>query len=139
MRIDRDVERADVVVLEEHALERRAAVERAIDAALGVRSVRMAEHGDEETLRVRRIDRHRGDLLPVAQTEMRPRRAAVDRFVDAVADGEIGALQTLAAARVNDARIARRDGERADRTRRLRRRRSASTCVPHRRSSKCRR
>ena len=62
------------------------------------------------------IDGHRGDLLSVAQTEMRPGRAAVDRFVDAVADRQIGALQTFAAPGVDDPRIARRDGERADRT-----------------------
>src|ERR1700734_19441 len=47
---------------------------------------------------------------------MRPRRAAVGRLVDAVTDREIGPLQALAAAGVETLRIARRDGERADRS-----------------------
>ncbi len=119
VRIDCNRKAADVVVLEEHPLERRAAIERAIDAAFGVRSVRVAQHGNEKSLRIIRIDGHPGDLLPVAQTEMRPRLPAVDRLIDAVADGEIGALQSLAAAGINNSRIARRYRKRTDRTRRL--------------------
>src|SRR6185437_14246221 len=45
---------------------------------------------------------------------MRPGLAGVGGFVDAVADGEIRAVQALAAANVNDVGIRGRDGNRAD-------------------------
>lgn len=50
---------------------------------------------------------------------MLPGPAAVGRSVDSVSNGEIGALQSLAAAHVNDLGIRRGDRERADRLRRL--------------------
>ena len=91
------------------------AVGRSKDAALLVRAVRMPEHGDEQPVRVARVDDDLRDLLAVAQAEMRPGRAGVDRLVDAVAGGEVGPLQAFAAADVDDARIGRRDRDRADR------------------------
>ena len=103
----------------EDLLERRSAVGRAVDAALRVRAVRMAEHRDEETVRVAGIDEDRADLPAVAQAEVLPRPPAVGRFVDAVADREVRPLQSLAAADVDDVRVRRRDRERADRLRRL--------------------
>ena len=64
----------------------------------------MAEDGDEEAVRIVRIDGDRRDLLAVAQAEVRPGLAGVGRFVDAVAGGEVGALQAFAAADVDDVR-----------------------------------
>ena len=118
-RIDVDVLAAGVLVLEQHVLERLAAVGRAEDAALLVRAVGMAERGDEQAIRVLRIDRELRNLLRVAQAEMRPGLAGVGRFVDAVADGEVRARQPFAAADVDDVRIGRRDGDPADRSGRL--------------------
>src|SRR5258706_13488235 len=46
---------------------------------------------------------------------MLPGFAGVGRFVDAVTDGKIGALQAFAAAGVDDVWIGRRHGDRADR------------------------
>src|SRR5439155_9583751 len=54
-----------------------------------------------------------------AQAHVLPRLAAVGRFVDAVAGGQVGPLQTLAAADVDDVGLGRGDGERADRSGRL--------------------
>ncbi len=68
---------AGVVVFVKHSLKRLAAVRRTINAAFFIRAVRMAEHGDEQPVRVLRVDRDRGDLLAVAQAEMLPRLAAV--------------------------------------------------------------
>ena len=113
--IDDDVESADVLVLIENLRERCAAVEGAIDAALRVGAVRMAEHADEQPVCVPRIDGNRSDLLAVAQTEVRPGIAAVAGLVHAVADGKVGPLQALSAARIDDPRIAWRYRERADR------------------------
>ena len=68
---------------------------------------------------IARVDGDLRDLLAVAQAEMRPGLAGVGGFVDAVADREIGTLQSLAAADVDDVRIGRRDGDRADGSGRL--------------------
>jgi hypothetical protein len=65
-----------------------------------------------------RIDDDGGDLLGVAQTgiyaNVLPALAGVGGFVDAVADREIRALETFAAAYINDARIGGRDRQGAD-------------------------
>ena len=118
-RIEREVDRAGVLVLVEHLLERDAAVGGAEHAALLVRSVRMAERRDEQARRILRVDDDRADLARVPQAEVVPRPAGVARAIDPVADREIGALQPFAAADVDDVRIRRRDRDRADRLRRL--------------------
>ena len=74
---------------------------------------------DEEMIGIARIDRELGDLLAVAQAEMGPGFAGVGRFVDAVADGEIGPMQSFAAPDVDDVGIGNRNRERADRAGRL--------------------
>ena len=104
------------VVLRQHLLKRAAAVGRSIDAALVVRTVGMAEHGDEQPIGVARVDDDVGNLLAVAEAEMRPRLAGVGRLVDAVADRQIGAGEPFAAADVDDVRVRRRDRDRADRS-----------------------
>src|SRR5205823_10697812 len=62
-RIDDDVDAAGVLVLVQHLLERLAAVGGAEDAALRVRAVRVTEDGDEEAVRIARVDGDGGDLL----------------------------------------------------------------------------
>ena len=95
--VDDDVDAPRVLVAVQHLRERSPAVGRPEDAALGVGPVGMAEHGDEDAVRVARVDRDLRDLLPVAQAEVRPGGAGVARAVDAVAGGEVGTLQALAA------------------------------------------
>ncbi len=76
----------------------------------------MPEDGDEQPVRVGRVDDERRDLLRVAQLrQMRPGAARVGGLVDAVADREVGTLLSLAGADVEHAGIGRRDRERADR------------------------
>ena len=65
----------------------------------------MAEDRGEDAVRVARVDDDLRDLLPVAQAEVRPGPPRVGRFVDAVADGKVGALQALAARDVDDVRV----------------------------------
>ena len=74
----------------------------------------MAEDGDEELVGVARIDGDLRDLLAVAQAEVGPGFAGVGGFVEAIAGGEIGALEAFAAAGVDDVGIGGGDGERAD-------------------------
>src|SRR6185437_3639127 len=79
----------------------------------------VAQHRDEKPIGILRIDGNGRNLLPVAQSQMRPSCAAVGGTVDPIADGQVGTLQSLAAAGVDDVRIARRYGDRTDRTGRL--------------------
>ena len=79
----------------------------------------MPEHGRKQPIRIARIDGERRDLLAVAQAEMGPGLAGVDRLVNPVAYREVGAQQTLPAGDVDDIRIGRRDGDGPDRLRGL--------------------
>ena len=74
----------------------------------------MTEDGDEDAIWIARIDGDHGDLLTVAEPKMRPRLSGVARFVDAVTGGEIGTLQSLAAAYVDDVRIGGSHRDRAN-------------------------
>lgn len=61
----------------------------------------MPEHGGESTVGVLRIDANIGDLIAVFQARVGPGLAAIGGFVDAIADGEIGALKALARADID--------------------------------------
>ena len=74
----------------------------------------MANCRDKNPVRIFRIHEDRGDLLGIAQAEMLPGFAAVAGFVDSIANREIRAPQSFAAAYVNDFGIGRRDGKSAD-------------------------
>ena len=114
-RIDREVDRAGGVVEEEHLLPRLAAVGRAEDAALRVRSEGVAHRGDEHAVGVARVDDDVADLLRVVEAEMLPAVAAVGRAIHARAVGQIFAQLRFAGADLDHVRIGRRDGDRADR------------------------
>src|SRR6185436_1766462 len=82
-RIDVDILAAGVDVLEQHALEALAAVGRSKDAALFIGAVGMAERGDEDPVRVARIDDQLRNLLRVAQAKVRPRLAGIGGAIHA--------------------------------------------------------
>ena len=65
-----------------------------------------------KALRIAGSSAELGDLLAVAKSQMRPGLAGIGGFVNPVADREIGAVQSFAAADVNDIGIwtAHRDG-----------------------------
>ncbi len=117
--IEGELGAARVLVDVEDALERPAAVEGAVDAAFLVRAVGMAEDGGEEAVGAARIDDDLRDLLAVPEAEVGPGPAGVGRFVDAVADREVGPLEALTARDVDDVRVRGRDGDGPDRARRL--------------------
>ncbi len=75
----------------------------------------MTEPGDEDDLRVRRMDDDAADLLDVGQTDPRPGFAAVGRLEDAVADAEIRPVEAFAGADVDHLGMRRRDRQIADR------------------------
>src|ERR1700730_4861077 len=93
--INFDFGTARVLVFIKHPLERLSAVGGAKDPAFLVGAIGMAEYGDEQAIRVARVDGNLGNLLAIAQSKMGPGLASVSGFVNAVADREIGPLQTL--------------------------------------------
>jgi len=76
----------------------------------------MAFGGDEEAVWILRIDENRRDLAGrlAKVLHVRPGFTRVGGFIDSVAGGEIRALQSFAAADINNVRIGRGDGESAD-------------------------
>ena len=115
VRIDLDARPAGVVVGVQHPDPRFSAVQGAEDSALCIRSVRMAQDGCIEPIRILRVDGDIGNLLRVAETEMRPSAARVRGTIDPVADGQVRPLQALTARHVDDRGVRGRHRDGADR------------------------
>ena len=75
----------------------------------------MPEHGDEQPVGVGRVDVDLRDHLRVVKAKVRPRLARVSRLVHAVARRQVGANDSGARADVDDVRVGRRHGNRANR------------------------
>ena len=112
--IDVDVVATGVLVLREHLLKRLSAIGRAIDAALLIRSVGMSQRGHEEPVGILGIDGDARNLLRIAQSEVHPRPASVDRLVDAVARRKVGPVKPLATPDVDHVGVGGRDGDGAN-------------------------
>ena len=137
--IDRYVGAAGALILRDDSLPRPAAIGRTINPSLIIGPIRMPEHGCENTVGIAGIYGKRGNLLRIIKAEMGPGLAGIDGFVNAVANGEIGANQPFAAADVDDIRVGRGNCDRANGLRGFDRRRLDSTCGRSRRSSILRR
>ena len=114
-RIEDDVGEAGVVVDELDVVPGLAAVGRLVDAAFRVRAEEMAERRDVDRVGVLRIDDDARDRLRLFQPDVGEGLAAVGRLVDAVAERRGLAVVRLAGADVDDVRVARMDGDVADR------------------------
>src|SRR5690349_8268945 len=100
----------------QNVFERLSAIERPINAAFLVRSIRLARHCDKQAFRILWLDGTLCALWPVAQSDVRPRFARISRFLNAVADAEGRAVQSCAAADVNNVRIRNGHGDCAARS-----------------------
>src|SRR5262249_46867483 len=118
-RVDRDVGAAGALVDEQRARPRCAAVDGAIDAAILLRPVSVAERAREHDVGISRIDHDPPDPTRVVEARVLPGPPGVGRLVDTVADRDVAADERLASAGPDDVGIGRRDGERADRGDRL--------------------
>src|SRR5579859_5838049 len=74
----------------------------------------MSENCGKNFIRVARIDGERRDLLSIHQAEMRPGLTGVGGLVDAIANGEIGTVQSLATAYINNVGVRGRNGNGTD-------------------------
>src|SRR5436190_3950961 len=94
-RVHHNVDRAGVLVHEQHALPGLAAVLRAIDAALGLRAVTVALRGDEDDVGIGRVDHDAADAAGRFETHVRPCAAGVRRLVDAIPDRDVAPDERL--------------------------------------------
>ncbi len=115
MRIEDDIDRAGVLVFAQDFRPGLAAIGRAKNSALVVRSKGVAERGDENDVRILRMNDERADMAAVFQADIAPVPAAIDGLINAVAVGDIAAQRRLARAGIDRVVIARRDRERTDR------------------------
>jgi len=79
----------------------------------------VAQDSGKNLIRIARIDSQGRNLLAVSQAEMRPGLAGVGRFVNAVADREIGPVQSFTARHVENVGIGGSHCDGADRLRRF--------------------
>ena len=120
----------------EHERPVRAAVGRAIQAAIGAIAPEFARHARVDDVSVLRTHDDARDALAVRQPDVGPVVAAVGRFVDAVAHRDAVARPTLARADPHRVVMRRVERDRADRLHRLLvedgvERRSAVARFPH--------
>src|SRR5262249_6575967 len=104
-RIERQIDRADAVALVEHLLPRRAAVLRSIHAAIGMRTVDVAERRDEHDVRIPRVHDYAADLPRRLEADVLPGPARVGGSIYAVAELDRVAHVGLAGADVHDVGI----------------------------------
>ena len=119
LRVDRDVDRPRVVLQVENLAPVRAAVDRAVEPAMLVQIVQPADRGDEDPVRIDRIDGELADAAHLGQPEIAPAGSPVDRAQDALAVVGVAAAGLLAGADVDDVRVRRMGRDRADRERGL--------------------
>src|SRR6266853_2460554 len=105
MWIERAINGARFVVLVKNLVPGCAAVGGAIDTTLRVRAIGMAERGDQNMVRIARIDPNSRDVLRLLQSDVLPGFAAVGGLVDSIAVGDVAAQAGLAGANVDHVRI----------------------------------
>ncbi len=115
VRVHGQVGGAGLVVEEQHPPPAPAAVARAIDAALGVRSPGVPQCGDVDGVGVPGIHHHARDVLRLAQADVQPALAGVGRPVDAVARRHVAAHLRLPGPDIDHVGVRRRHGDGADR------------------------
>ena len=114
--VDRDRHGAGLIVDEEHLLPRPAAVFRAVHAALGSPSERVADRRDERDVRVLRVHLHLADLADVLQPGELPRSARVRGPVHAAPEDHVRPDCLAARPDVDDVRVGIGDVDCANRS-----------------------
>ena len=114
MRIECDVDPAGVFIFIENLLPGLPAVNGAKDAALGIWTIRMAKRRNQHAVGIFWIDDQLADRPRIAQADVLPGLAAVNRFVNAVTMGCVATNAPFARSDVDDVRIGRRNRQAAD-------------------------
>src|SRR5258708_38108253 len=75
----------------------------------------MSGDRDKQFVRVARINGNLRNLLAIAQSEMRPSFSRISGLVNAIANGEIGPLQSFTAADINNVWIGKSNSHSSNR------------------------
>ncbi len=113
-RVEREIDRTGVLTPGEDEVPGLATVRGAVDAALGVGAVGVAESSDVDEIRVGGVDADLADVAGALQPEVAPGAAGVGGAVDAVAVGDVAADGRFAHRGVDDVRIGGAEGQPAD-------------------------
>ena len=119
-RVHLNIRPARILILIKHAFPSLPAIHRTKNPALLIRTKRMPQHRRKQSIRIRRINHHRRNLLAIAQTKMRPGFSSIARFINSISHRKVRPLQSLPASHINNVRIRRRHRNRPNRLRRLR-------------------
>ncbi len=114
MRIESYVDASGVLVFVENFLPGLAAVGGAENAALGVRSIGMAESSHENDIWIIGIDDDFADGAAVVQADVLPGLARVERLVDSIALGDVAADAGFAGADVDGVAVGTGDRQAAN-------------------------
>ena len=112
--IEGDVDPAGVLIFIENLFPGFAAIKRTENAALGIWTVGMAKRCDENAVRVLGIDNQLADGTRIAQPDVLPGLAAVNRLVNAVPMRGVAADAAFARSYIDDVWIGRRNRQTAD-------------------------
>src|ERR1700730_9312990 len=113
--VDLYVGGSGVLVLVNKFLPSLAAVSGTEQAALLIGAVGMAEQGCKNLVGISWVDGECRNLQAITQAEMGPGFSGVSRFVDSIANREVGAMQAFTAGDINDVGIRRSNGDGSDR------------------------
>ena len=108
---------AGVLGLVQHQVPGRAAVLRAVYAALGVGAPGVTHGGDVHHVRIGRVDGDAADVARRRQSNVSPGPASIIRAIHAVAVRYVAADAGFAGAGIDDVRVGVRDGDCANRGR----------------------
>ena len=114
MRIECDVDPAGVFIFIKNLFPGFATIKRTENAALSIWTIGVPKRGDQNAVRILGVDNQLADGARIAQADVLPGLAAVNRFVNAVTMGCVAANAPFARSDVDDVRIGRRNRQAAD-------------------------
>ncbi len=117
MRIENDVDAAGAIVEIQNFFPGFAAIARAVDAAIRIGAVSVAERSNENDIGIRGMDDDGADVACVFEADVGPGLSGIGRFVNAIAERNIAADARFAGAGVDHVGIGVSNGDGADRGR----------------------
>src|SRR6202022_4577131 len=112
--IHREIVRAGAIALVQHLVPMLAAIGGTKDAALGVRTKRVAERRDVDDVGIMRMTAKAADVARIAQADVLPALAAVSRTVHAVPMRDVVADAAFAGTHVQHVWVGVSDGHGAN-------------------------
>ena len=105
IRVPGEIDRANLRATVQHLLPLGTAIFRAVNAALRIRPIGVPKSSDEHGVRVFRMHQNAANVFRIAQADIAPGLACIERLVDAIAHADIGADVGLAGAHVKDGMV----------------------------------